>query len=477
MSSLPAAEGAPSSSSSPSSTAVTAAAAAAPGAPAGGALATLRPDSSDSLPPNRKRASDNDDNDCDSKNNNQRNTSPCPAKRVYGAAPERSNSQLARTAMEESLRCSVCIDLFHQPVSLDCMHTYCGGCWSVCSKRSARCPTCRAIATKAKPNFVVQGMVDAWLQLHPDRRRTAADLADLENNNTYVGGGDVVRPDGSGSDYEIDDEGESDYEDEEEVDANDQPAGPICGHCPGGAVHSNDDFRCPEVDAEHLYCHACHRTFPKREGYPQKCGSCAAPFCNAYWEATSGQPPKHCDALPQNLLDAESYAYGQLRPACDYKCPTIPDCAFSQNNVERDLLKLQLQTKISSSMEEAGTHVWKTALDGIREGTFSPRLYPIYSPFQQADAPCMTDVNTLLCGICAKRIHGDAMEWYRKQIPRDELLPVIRNRRDCWYGKDCRTQYHNLAHAQKLNHVCENTKANGGVSSSGPAAGSSSSSA
>ncbi|KZV84865.1 hypothetical protein EXIGLDRAFT_726679 [Exidia glandulosa HHB12029] len=32
-------------------------------------------------------------------------------------------------------------------------------------------------------------------------------------------------------------------------------------------------------------------------------------------------------------------------------------------------------------------------------------------------------------------------------------------REDCWYGYECRTQTHNPAHAQKLNHLCVNTYA------------------
>lgn len=31
-------------------------------------------------------------------------------------------------------------------------------------------------------------------------------------------------------------------------------------------------------------------------------------------------------------------------------------------------------------------------------------------------------------------------------------------RSNCWYGKDCNTQTHNLIHAKKLNHICDNVK-------------------
>ncbi len=37
-----------------------------------------------------------------------------------------------------------------------------------------------------------------------------------------------------------------------------------------------------------------------------------------------------------------------------------------------------------------------------------------------------------------------------------DILPItMRNREDCYYGKQCRTQYTKPAHAQKLNHACD----------------------
>jgi len=38
----------------------------------------------------------------------------------------------------------------------------------------------------------------------------------------------------------------------------------------------------------------------------------------------------------------------------------------------------------------------------------------------------------------------------------NDILPItMRNRENCYYGKQCRTQYTKPAHAQKLNHACE----------------------
>lgn len=49
---------------------------------------------------------------------------------------------------------------------------------------------------------------------------------------------------------------------------------------------------------------------------------------------------------------------------------------------------------------------------------------------------------------------------YRVSIPKNDLPRQVTSRNNCWYGKDCNTQNHNLMHAKKLNHICDNIKGN-----------------
>lgn len=38
----------------------------------------------------------------------------------------------------------------------------------------------------------------------------------------------------------------------------------------------------------------------------------------------------------------------------------------------------------------------------------------------------------------------------------NDIYPItMRNREDCYYGKQCRTQSTKIGHAQKLNHACD----------------------
>ena len=47
---------------------------------------------------------------------------------------------------------------------------------------------------------------------------------------------------------------------------------------------------------------------------------------------------------------------------------------------------------------------------------------------------------------------------YRAAIPAADLPADVAARPNCWYGQECRTQLHNLGHAQRLNHVCARTR-------------------
>jgi len=65
--------------------------------------------------------------------------------------------------------------------------------------------------------------------------------------------------------------------------------------------------------------------------------------------------------------------------------------------------------------------------------------------------------NTTVCMTCARFIFGDSLYHYRKNIKESDLRPSVK-RPDCHWGKMCRTQNHNVGHAQKFNHICEQTR-------------------
>ncbi|MGH0171549.1 UNVERIFIED_CONTAM: hypothetical protein FKN15_061676 [Acipenser sinensis] len=75
--------------------------------------------------------------------------------------------------MEESLTCIICQDLLHDCVSLQpCMHTFCAACYSDWMERSSFCPTCRCPVERIRKNHILNNLVEAYLQQHPDYRIT-----------------------------------------------------------------------------------------------------------------------------------------------------------------------------------------------------------------------------------------------------------------------------------------------------------------
>ncbi|KAJ3904684.1 hypothetical protein F5879DRAFT_954081 [Lentinula edodes] len=59
-----------------------------------------------------------------------------------------------------------------------------------------------------------------------------------------------------------------------------------------------------------------------------------------------------------------------------------------------------------------------------------------------------------LCQSCFKSFLIENLWVWLRQVKANSA-PLAEN---CWYGYNCRTQTHNLAHAQKLNHLCEQTR-------------------
>uniref|UniRef100_A0A8C4IA54 Tripartite motif-containing protein 35 n=1 Tax=Dicentrarchus labrax TaxID=13489 RepID=A0A8C4IA54_DICLA len=78
---------------------------------------------------------------------------------------------------EEELYCSVCHDIFKNPVVVPCSHSFCKDClkewWR--QKQSQACPICKTISSKAEPpvSLVLKNMCEAFL-MERDQRASGA---------------------------------------------------------------------------------------------------------------------------------------------------------------------------------------------------------------------------------------------------------------------------------------------------------------
>ena len=94
----------------------------------------------------------------------------------------------------DGCKCAVCMDVLESAKSFSCGHSFCGGCCSgVTAAPEAVCPTCRAKAGEAKPNYSVRDIVDGLTARCPEaegggdgRKRKRGD--DEEEVSTAAGG-------------------------------------------------------------------------------------------------------------------------------------------------------------------------------------------------------------------------------------------------------------------------------------------------
>ena len=65
----------------------------------------------------------------------------------------------------------------------------------------------------------------------------------------------------------------------------------------------------------------------------------------------------------------------------------------------------------------------------------------------------------VVCYKCGLNLFKQLAYEFRVRMKADEIHPIaFRQREDCHYGRNCRTQFNKLAHAQKFNHACDQTK-------------------
>ncbi|KAJ3433234.1 histone H3.1 [Anaeramoeba flamelloides] len=127
-----------------------------------------------------------------------------------------------------------------------------------------------------------------------------------------------------------------------------------------------------------------------------------------------------------------------------YTLLDLPVDSFNWNEHEKKIVKEYLNT-MNITMGE----LYQSCLQDVTDKKFNKKEMPKYHWINK---------HTQICTKCWPNVFVELLYAWRSKIPNNHLPKDVTNRIDCWYGRNCRTQKHNLLHAQKLNHICEQTR-------------------
>jgi len=342
----------------------------------------------------------------------------------------------ADDAMAENLVCCICQDVFHDCVSCQpCMHSFCGGCYSMWKENSSLCPTCRQEVQTVAMNHIINNLTTAYLDQHPEKKRNEADLSELDEKNTIKSKSVAIKRkiyDGSSynddSSYMDSDQEGSDYDSDDESAPNyfTTPVNFRCRECqptvgPSTSIDgTSTSTGCSDGDI-HLKCACCAEFLPyKGDKTNRQCIKCKLFYCHMYW--------------------------GCRKPGCSGCLNHFKDLEFSDvslynlirnNQHESEILKNYLLSKNITSKD-----LLRTCIEKLNDGAFT----------------CNTQPNDIVCYRCGLRDFETLAYQYRRDIPIDDLPNAVKARENCYWGKACRTQYHNINHARRYNHICEQVR-------------------
>ncbi|KAI8850101.1 hypothetical protein BC829DRAFT_489038 [Chytridium lagenaria] len=340
-------------------------------------------------------------------------------------------------ALEQSLTCAICRAVFYVPASaFPCMHTFCGSCISETIKESSKCPMCKVAIQRISKNHQIQSIVETFLKNKPDAQRTADEIEYMDKTNIITN--EPYKVKSSENDY--DDYDDNDDDDEYNSDFSADPWVPPaiipCPSCPPSSAP--DGFSCTPTQ-QHLSCILCTRQYPNRDLPNQRCAFCKANLCHAYL----GGCTSHFAATRE------------LKQIKDFTTLTIGPHFFKSNAFEQQVLR-DYCTENNITME----HILLQVLEMIDKDELQLYANGFQTQTTDPNDPNFAPVakETYSCNLCLQRLFEEICYQYRIRIPSDKLPANARGRGKCWYGRNCRTQSHNQAHAARLDHMCEATR-------------------
>lgn len=341
---------------------------------------------------------------------------PSKKRRLTEGGDEGSKSELGEGVFKEAT-CAICQEVMHRATSVQpCMHSFCSSCLGGWLKRPGampRCPICRQAVAAVGKNHALDGLIDGLLKAHPEKQRTLAALADLDDRDPlHDNGYDLVKLRGRG----------------------DTAAGFARLTVAAAAAAEAMD-----ADEGSVYSESHGPESEEEDAEP----------AHAWTEPGAVRPPCAKCGVP---------AWRPLSSAAEAVChpmaaTALTKTALGRNTFEEEILQEWLGAK-GLSLLQAILHVLAAPNP---EGVPAVRWHSPGAPPEFLGSPGAW-TNLPSCNSCCQMILRGVVYSIRERIAAEELPERARGRGNCWYGRCCRTQSHKRNHAERLNHICEQTR-------------------
>ncbi|CUA75081.1 hypothetical protein RSOLAG22IIIB_01722 [Rhizoctonia solani] len=407
-------------------------------------------------------------------------------------------SQISTFSIDDEISCGICLGVLESPYTvIPCLHTFDRDCLLGWWQRNDTCPLCKTRATSGRHSFQLQAIVNHYDSKRPAHKRARADDPGPGPDKAEIYPFGVAPPvvvnqphhdEDEDEDEDNDDENEDDDEEEDEDEDLDGllVGGRIVFPCPTCRPGHPSGYTCPipipepteavkdseaqdylngrraiiepgrgnrripfaeglhnAPGAEHLFTAELKAEINRACEEHVACVRCAS-YLPRNW-------PGRAQSICKGCGDATCEAFDQIG------CPQVMWNRFLTpfNEVGNTLDPGILWERISGTYPHFFRNLTERQrfFDRLAANNITPS-----SVTQELLREAGHGDADYFCSVCIGSTvqNGFAESWRRKiengEVPLPAQVPNLSN---CWYGRDCRTQSHNVAHATRLNHDCD----------------------
>ncbi|OIW18239.1 hypothetical protein TanjilG_06323 [Lupinus angustifolius] len=307
------------------------------------------------------------------------------------SSPEISQRQLQICVDVENAKCSICLNIWHDVVTVaPCLHNFWQGSYPFLKwlRRSQEnhsnvlCPHCRGVVQFVGKNHFLRTIAEDMLKADSSLRRSDEEVALLDTyssvrSNLVIGSGKKNRR--KRAHTPVDDQSDGTY----------LPC-PQCVNEVGG-FHCNNN-------TVHLQCQACGGMMPSRTDFniPQYCSGCDRSFCGAYWHALG-------------VTGSNSYpicSRDTLKPISEHSISRIPLLAHENNLHEQNITDSCIR------------HMERTLQDVVSEWIVKLNNKEIDVTRLVLNHAETINASTSVCCDCFQKLVSFLLYWFRISIPK-----------------------------------------------------------